>query len=193
MLQVAKFGGANKALARRGEYWNKFYLRGSGIDIGGGHDSLASQGYNAYNWDLKDGDAQYLKGVKGETYDYVHSSHCLEHMVDPKVALENWVRVCKKGGYLLIVIPDEELYERGHWPSKFNSDHKWSFRMFKRGKRLPKSIDLLDFLKDACINTELIKLERIEAGFDWSLPDYVDQTAQPPYAECSIEFILRKK
>ena len=190
---VVKFGGANKALARRGDYWNKQLFNGSGIDIGGGHDSIAEAGYDAYNWDLKDGDAQYLAGVKPNTYDFVHSSHCLEHMVDPDIALENWIRVCKPKGYITIVIPDEELYEHNSWPSSFNSDHKWSFRMYKRGKKLPRSIDLLDFLKRHCIPCELIKLERIEAGFDWNLPLYVDQTARPPYAECSIEFILRKK
>lgn len=190
---VVKFGGANKALARRGDWWNASLFKGKGIDIGGGHDSIAEAGYDAYNWDLKDGDAQYLASVKNNTYDYVHSSHCLEHMVDPVIAIENWIRVCKPNGYITIVVPDEELYEHNIWPSKFNSDHKWSFRMYKRGKRLPKSIDLLDFLQKPCISCDLIKLERIEAGFNWDLPEHIDQTASHNPAECSIEFILRKR
>jgi SAM-dependent methyltransferase len=192
-MMEAKFGGANKALARRGDFWNKALFTGKGLDVGGGHDSLAEAGYDAYNWDLKDGDAQYLEGVKANTYDFVHSSHCLEHMKDPVIALENWIRVCKPNGYITIVIPDEELYEHNFWPSRFNSDHKWSFRMYKRGKKLPNSIDLLEFLKKPCISCELIRLERIETGFDWDLASWVDQTAQAPHAECSIEFILRKK
>ena len=83
------------------------------------------------NWDLPDGDAQYLAGVPDGTYDFLHSSHCLEHMVDPGIAMANWVRVVRGGGYLVITIPDEELYEHLHWPSRFNGDHKWSFTIYR--------------------------------------------------------------
>ena len=58
--------------------------------------------------DLADGDAMLMRGVEPDSYDFVHSSHCLEHMLDPTVALENWIRICKKGGRL-VTVPDEDL------------------------------------------------------------------------------------
>ena len=62
-------------------------------------------------------------------YDAVCSSHCLEHMRDVPAALTQWWALVRKGGYLVLVVPDEDLYEQGGWPSLFNSDHKATFRI----------------------------------------------------------------
>ena len=35
-------------------------------------------------------------GVKDETYDFVYSSHTLEHINDIYTALKNWIRILKK-------------------------------------------------------------------------------------------------
>ena len=43
-------------------------------------------------WDLEDGDAQFMKGVADNKFDFLHSNHCLEHMVDASEALDNWIR-----------------------------------------------------------------------------------------------------
>ena len=77
------------------------YFVGDGIDIGAGDDPLSD--YSEFfpritslrPWDMPDGDAQYMHGVNDNTYDFVHSSHCLEHVRDPKVTLGNWIRICK--------------------------------------------------------------------------------------------------
>lgn len=77
------------------------YLHGNGIDIGGGDDPLKLppdiEG-KCRLWDFKDGDAQYLHKIPDETYDFVYSSHCLEHMRNLKIAFTNWLRICKMGG-----------------------------------------------------------------------------------------------
>ena len=87
------------------------------MDIGFGGDSIVP---NATGWDFEHGDAQYLKGLNDEQFDFVYSSHTLEHMQDPAVALKNWYRVLKKGGYLIIYIPHRDLYEsKKTLPSKF--------------------------------------------------------------------------
>src|SRR5690242_4475065 len=85
------------------------YLVGAGIDIGAGSDSLDH--YTATfpliesvrNWDMEDGDAMLMAGVPDDSFDFVHSSHCLEHLTDPYVALSNWIRICRPGGYLVIM------------------------------------------------------------------------------------------
>lgn len=133
--------------------WFDKYLIGSGIDIGCGPDILKSpyqyycppepfkgasivdivrlKPFSVIGWDQKDGDAQYMNGVADESYDFVYSSHCLEHMVDPSVALRNWWRILKPGGYLVVVVPDEDLYEQGVWPSRGNGDHKTTWTRYK--------------------------------------------------------------
>lgn len=186
-------GGASKALTRRGEKLNNLIFKGHGLDIGAGHDGIAKHGFSVREWDLADGDAQLLKTVPDNKYDFVHSSHCLEHMRNVGQALENWIRVCKPGGYITIVIPDEELYERNHWPSKFNLDHKYSFRIYTEKNLHKKHINIVDMVKWVASSAEVIQIVRIEEGFDWNLPRNIDQTADKAGPECSIEIILRKK
>ena len=75
-------------------------------------------------WDWENGDAQLMEGVSDGQYDFVHSSHCLEHLVDPHAGLRNWIRVVKPGGHIVVTVPDEDMYERGVFPSTFSKDHK---------------------------------------------------------------------
>src|ERR1051326_639742 len=44
--------------------------------------------------------------------DAVHSSHCLEHIPNPATALAEWFRVIRVGGYLVLTVPHQQLYER---------------------------------------------------------------------------------
>ena len=115
----------------------RYYFSGCGIDIGGKPDPLAlyvelfPNIQKLRTWDIEDGDAQYMESICDEKYNFVHSSHCLEHMHAPEVALKNWFRILKPGGYLIITIPDEDLYEQGIFPSQYNRDHKWTFTIWK--------------------------------------------------------------
>jgi Methyltransferase domain len=99
--ETMKLGGASLAVRRRIATMQP-YFTGNGIDMGGGHDSLdrfASRlGFDrCKNWDMPDGDAQYLASVPDGTYDFLHSSHALEHIGDLSIALANWVRVVRGG------------------------------------------------------------------------------------------------
>lgn len=180
---------ASKAIRRRGSQ-NGILFQGQGIDIGAGPDCISKHGFSAYNWDLKDGDAQFMEGVKDGKYDFVHSSHCLEHMRDPHIALSNWVRICRKNGFIIVVVPDEELYEHNMWPSRFNADHKFSFRINAAKSLHKKSINIFSLLKN--VKAEVLSINRIETGFDPLLDPRIDQTMPENGPECAIEFILRK-
>ncbi len=105
---------------------------GKGIDIGCGNDILRKRWFKGITsiepFDIQDGDAQYINKYRDEgSYDFVYSSNCLEDMSDPVVALKNWFALVKEGGYLVFTVPDEDLYEQGVFPSKFNPDHKRTF------------------------------------------------------------------
>ena len=107
------------------------YLHGNGIDVGSGSDPLRVPSGHVRHWDKENGDGNgaILQGVASESLDFVYSSHCLEHIIGLKTALSNWCRVLKHGGFLFVVVPDYQLYEKLSWPSKFNIDHKHSFSM----------------------------------------------------------------
>jgi SAM-dependent methyltransferase len=183
-----------------------FYLHvfsGQAIDIGAGPDGLSKYAYlfpkltSVRDWDLPDGDANVMEGLEAESFDCVHASHCLEHMVALDRALGRWWELVKPGGFLVFTVPDEAMYEQGVWPSTWNPDHKWSFRTdFHTGRELPKSRgvqELVGLLEWA----QLIKLERLVATWKpnmnpHSQPNYrIDQTGGP-LVESAIEVVLRK-
>jgi len=57
--------------------------------------------------------------------DAVFASHCLEHIADFTQSLRDWHRVLAIGGFMVIMVPHQFLYEkRAILPSRFNEDHK---------------------------------------------------------------------
>lgn len=173
------------------------YFVGDGIDIGCGNDpiSLYAELFPAMKslkpWDLPDGDAQMLAGVADECFDFVHSSHCLEHMLAPALALQNWFRVLKPGGHLIVLVPDEDLYEMGVFPSCNNADHKWTFTLWKESSWCDKSVNVLDLVKALGAAAQPVKLELLDASHRYGLPP-MDQT-MTPVGECAIEMVIRKR
>lgn len=189
----------SKALIRRlqdARYANT-YFKGNGIDIGCGPDPLSKYPQqfplmtSLKPWDLADGDAQLMTNAKDEEYDFVHSSHCLEHLHDPYEAFDNWIRICKPGGHIITTIPDEDLYEQGIWPSTHNPDHKTSWTISKDTSWSPVSINLLEFLYQYKDKVEILKVELINQAFIYDVQRF-DQTYHS-IAECAIEFIVRKR
>ena len=189
----------SKSVMRRlhdSRFVSRFFV-GEGIDVGCGADpiSLYAELFPLMKtvkaWDVADGDAQFLASVKDETFDFVHSSHCLEHLIDPKVALENWFRVLKPGGTLIMLLPDEDLYEMGSFPSRVNPDHKWTFTLYKESSWSARSINVVDLIKGLGGHVQPVKLELLDASHRYSLPA-MDQTLTP-VGECAIEVVLRKR
>ncbi len=118
------------------------YLKGRILDIGAGLDPITK---NAIVFDKPQGDAQDIhKFFPENSFDTVFSSHCLEHMVDPVSAITHWYSLVKSGGHLIVIVPDEDLYEQGHFPSIFNHDHKATFTLSKSKSWSPVSINCLD-------------------------------------------------
>jgi len=169
------------------------YFKGNGIDIGCGSDMLKKQIFTSINniqpYDLNDGDAQLCSNLIDNSFDFVYSSHCLEHMRDANEALNNWIRICKTQGHIIFAIPHEIYYEKGIWPSRYNNDHKWSFRMEQR-TILPKSINIYDFLSSFKDKIDIVSVELLLHNFDFT-KFYEDQTLGN--SVCQIEIILQKK
>ena len=183
---------ASKTRNKFGTIEKKIFAKGTkGIDIGCGDDKIVRW---ARGWDIKDGDANIVsKYIGDEKYDWVFSSHTLEHMNDPFVTIADWWSIVREGGHLVIAIPDEDLYEQGVWPSRFNPDHKWTFTMNKVQSWCPKSVNVLELIS-SLPNAHILRLERQDDGYDYS-KKHVDQTMSRwkwRVAMAQIYFVLRK-
>lgn len=145
------------------------YLNGSILDIGAGNDPISM---SADAFDLEQGDANHIKDYipKNKKYDTVYSSHTLEHLDDPKKVIFDWFSLINPGGHLIIIVPDEDLYEQNIWPSYFSDEHKWSFRMNdKKGQNLKNSLNLNTIIPNVLKENFKIceaKIEDINYNYD---------------------------
>jgi SAM-dependent methyltransferase len=114
----------SKAHARRErEGFFEKYCQGKGIDIGCGDDPIRS--LLCDKWDKEQGDATFMSSALNSSYNFVYSSHAIEHLDFPHIAIVNWVRILKPGGHLIVFVPHREKYERRQTlPSRFNGDHR---------------------------------------------------------------------
>ncbi|SVE00910.1 uncharacterized protein METZ01_LOCUS453764, partial [marine metagenome] len=87
------------------------YCRGFGLEIGPGDTSYTKVGspiyLDKYPTLDKVGERTFLTAdtvripIKENTFDYIFSAHCLEHVPDTIKVLKEWIRVLKPGGKLL--------------------------------------------------------------------------------------------
>ena len=173
----------SKAKLRRSkEGFFEKYLFGQGLDIGFGGDLVSP---NARGFDFEHGDAQYLAELKDEQFDFVYSSHTLEHMPNPSTALKNWFRVLKKGGYLILYIPHRDLYEKKRTlPSRFNPTHTYFFLIDK--DEHPNTLGIIPLIKNNLNGYDLIYAKECSEGHTITDPMIHSD------GEYSIEVVLRK-
>ena len=179
------YGPAETSKARERRLRENFfdlYCNGKGLDVGFGGDPVTK---NADGYDFEHGDAQYLKSVKNNSYDYVYSSHTIEHLPDPSVAIRNWYRVIKPGGYLIIYLPHRELYEKKKTlPSRFNPNHLHFF--LPEDDEKPDTIGIIPLIKRSIRNFELVYIKECNEGHTITDPLLHSD------GEYSIEVVIRK-
>ena len=95
--------------------------------------------------------------------DSVFASHCLEHIPDFRNALQDWFRVLRVGGFLVIMVPHQFLYEkRVSLPSHYNADHQRFYT--------PASL-MADIEASLAPNTYRLRhLADNDLHFDYSIP-----------------------
>jgi len=143
-------------------------LVGRVLDIGAGVDPVTK---DAIVFDKAQGDAQEINNFYDlESFETVFSSHCLEHMVDPQEAIQSWFSLVKPGGHLITIVPDEDLYEQGHFPSIFNSDHKSTFTISKSNSWSPVSINCLELFSK--LDGKIVCLSQQSDNYNLSLQSH---------------------
>lgn len=139
------------------------YMKGYGLELGyRGYDKSETllKTSKGIELDYPGYDGLHLP-LEPNTQDYVYCSHVLEHIASYSVAISEWHRVTKPKGYIIIVVPHRDLYEKKLTPpSRFNSDHK----------RFYTAASLLKEIEDSLpINSYRIRhLRENDEGHDYS-------------------------
>lgn len=95
-------------------------------------------------------EATDLAQIRSSTYDFLLSSNCLEHIANPLKAIEEWKRVVKNDGFMLLVLPNKES----------NFDHNRPVTSFEH---------LLDDYRNEITEHDLTHLDEILALHDLSM------------------------
>lgn len=96
----------------------KYFCEGSGLDIGCSKKEWSFPGSIPIDLDFDDPwDAFNLPDQK---YDYIFSSHCLEHLNDWVGALDYWTEHLKDGGVMFLYLPH---YDQKYWRPWNNRKH----------------------------------------------------------------------
>jgi SAM-dependent methyltransferase len=104
------------------------FCQGVGLDVGSGRWPLPG----ATPVELKDGgDAMELPHGQ---FDYVFSSHCLEHLPNPVAALEHWKSRIKPSGVLFLYLPhpDMEYWRPQHCRKHLHAWHPYEMAQILR-------------------------------------------------------------
>ncbi len=85
------------------EPFAKRFCVGDGLDVGPGRWKLeGAEGIEKTNWVSADSLPDYR-------WDYIYSSHCLEHLVNPVKTLEHWKSRLKKDGVIFLYLPHPDM------------------------------------------------------------------------------------
>lgn len=164
------------------------YMQGKGIDVGAGTDPVT---WEADTWDLyESGMTQEASKIDraDETYDWVYSSHCLEHVPNREASLKEWWRILKHGGNLIISVPHRDLYEKKERPpSRWNMEHHV---FFVPQKHLFSDVLGLQQLIQETLNVtneDILYLKECSEGHTIIDPEIHSD------GEISIEIVVRKQ
>jgi len=181
----------SKAKARREAegFYEEYIIGKSVIDVGVGrldtHDGADPICSHAEMHDKDICDATTMEAYADESFDTVYASHILEHLTDPITAIQNWIRICKPGGHIIISIPDRDLYERKkELPSKWNADHKYFYLMDESYP--PHTFSFKSVVMTALCKNNMVKFQKID------LVTNKDKPEEHANGEFSLEAIIKK-
>lgn len=109
------------------------YLQGRGIDVGcASHkitpDAIGIDGRQLEGVDCVTDDIYNISQIIGlQGVDFLYSSHLIEHLRNPTAAIEDWAKLIKQGGYLILYLPDKRGYS-----NEGNPEHifDWDYHSF---------------------------------------------------------------
>lgn len=180
-----------KAHKRRKDLgWFDKYIKGHVIDIGAGRFESMGEDLvipNAVSHDKDICDAHTMEVYAPNTFDCVHASHVLEHLIAPTIAIKNWFRICKPNGHIVISVPHRDIYERRVFlPSRWNPDHK--FFILPTGCEPPCTFSLTGIVTKGLVGEDY-SIEYLGIANTCTNMDKPEQHGDGEY---SIEIIIKK-
>ncbi len=116
----------------------------------------------------------------GASQDAIYSSHCLEHVNDARAAIREWFRVLKIGGFLVICVPHQYLYEkRLALPSQWNPDHRRFYTPATLMADVEAALEPNSYRVRHLIDNDL--------GYDYAIPPHLH-----PGGSYEIELVVEK-
>jgi SAM-dependent methyltransferase len=86
------------------------------------HSSSAYNYYPGKTGNVIINDAVNITNVGDAAYDFIFSSHCLEHIANPIKALKEWLRIIKTGGHVILILPEKtRCFDHKREVSKFST------------------------------------------------------------------------
>lgn len=148
-------------------------------------------------------EASDLKEVPSEKYDFLISSHCLEHCANALKTVTEWLRVVKKGGAILLVLPDKNFtfdHNRyittfGHLLEDFNNTidetdlthlpeilllHDLSMDL-AAGTKEQFEKRSLDNFNNRCLHQHVFDFNLLEQIFEYNNIEVIDKSFAKPY------------
>ena len=144
-----------------------------------------------------------MKDIPSEKYDFLISSHCLEHCANALKTINEWLRVIKKGGAILLVLPDKNFtfdHNRGvttfnHLLEDFNNniDETDLTHLPEILKKHDLSMDLaagsieqfknrsLDNFSNRCLHHHVFDFELLEQIFEYNNIEIIEKSFAKPY------------
>lgn len=181
-------GETSKARNRRlAEGWFEKYAPDDfpGLDLGCAEDPL-NETFRRWDVIFGDGDATLLEGVPKDKFQTVYASHLLEHLAYPVQAVRRWYEVVRPGGYLIIIVPHRDLYEKKRiLPSNWNPEHTYFWLPDEEEPPCTKS--LRKVIAEAIPGANLVEFRVLQDGYDHTL-----SKDEHPVGEYSIEAVIKK-
>ena len=157
------------------------FTRGTGLDVGCGEGKFMEtefvigidsgkdvQMFNkAVNAQLIM-DCKDLSRFASGAFDFVFSSHLLEHMPKNEASnvLREWLRVCRIGGNLVLYLPDEDQYPKCAEPERGIEEEPWT----NRDHKFNCSYDVIvGMMERTGINWDLCYFEKCATDDEYSL------------------------
>lgn len=164
-------------------FWSKYVTGPNVLDVGfagyGGQVEAIVPGAIGVDVDYPGYDGTTLP-FPDNSQDVIFSSHCLEHIPHYVQVLQDWLRVTRVGGHMILAVPHAHLYERKRRPpSQWNSDHKRFYTPASLLAEIEQALPLNSYRVRHC------------AENDWQY-DYGMPLERHPSGCYEIEIVLQK-
>ncbi len=110
--------------------------------------------------------------LRSESFDVVYSCNVLEHVRDPKLVIEEAVRLLKPGGWLFFIVPNYGSFWEGHYgllwvPYLTHALARWYVRLFGKDPSYLASLQLINYFSlRRCVSGLETEIEILDWGED---------------------------